>query len=284
MRLAPLTGFIAATLLVACAKKPEEPAPAVAARPAFGSFGVDLAQMDKSVRPGDDFYRYVNGKWLDTTEIPPDKSYYGTVITVVEKTEADLHAIVDELAAGKHAPGSVDQKVADLYSSWMDQSGIEARGLEPIKPYLARIAAARDKADLMKLIGTVDYQAPFNMFVEGDTADPTRYVVWVTQSGLGMPNRDYYLNKGPKFDAYRAAYLTYVTRIFELVGDANPARSAQRVIALENKIAQVAWTEERRRSVAETNNPMDLAALKKFVPGVDWDVVLGGVDLTEAQN
>ncbi len=284
MRSATLTLILATTILASCAKDPDSaPVPAVA-KPAFGSFGVDLTQMDKSVRPGDDFYRYVNGKWLDTTEIPPDKSYYGTVITVFEKTEANLHAIVDELAAGKHAPGSVDQKVADMYSSWMDQAGIEARGLAPVQPHLARIAAARDKADLMKLIGTVDYQAPFSMFVEGDTADPTRYVVWVTQSGLGMPNRDYYLNKGPKFDAYRAAYLTYVTRIFELVGDANPARSAQRVIALENKIAQVAWTEERRRSVAETNNPMDLAALKKYVPGVDWDVVLGGVDLAEAQN
>ena len=117
------------------------------------------------------------------------------------------------------------------------------------------------------------------MFVEADPADPTRYMVWVSQSGLGMPNRDYYINKGAKFDAYRAAYLAYVTKIFELIGDANPAQSAQRVIALENKIAQVAWAEERRRSVSETNNPMDIAALKKYVPSVDWDVVLGGVGL-----
>ncbi len=284
MRFAPLIVFIAATLLVACARKPEEPAAGAAAKPVFGSFGVDLAQMDKSVRPGDDFYRYVNGKWLATAEIPPDKSFYGTVVTVFEKTEANLHAIVDELAAGKHAPGSVDQKVADMYASWMDQAGIEARGFEPVKPYLERIAAAKDRSDLMKLIGTVDYQAPFNVFVEADPADPTRYVVWVTQSGLGMPNRDYYINKGAKFDAYRAAYLAYVTKIFELSGDAKPARSAQRVIALENKIAQVAWTEERRRSVSETNNPMDIAALKKYVPSVDWDVVLGGVDLAEAKN
>ena len=284
MRFAPLTGFIAATLLVACAKKPEEPAPVAPAKPMFGSFGVDLAQMDKSVRPGDDFYRYANGKWLDSTQIPPDKSFYGTVVTVFEKTEANLHAIVDELAAGKHESGSVDQKVADIYASWMDEAGIEARGLEPVKPYLARITAAKNTADLMKLVGTVDYQAPFNAYVDADAADPTRYTVWVTQAGLGMPNRDYYINKGAKFDAYRAAYLTYVTKIFELVGDPKPADSARRVIALENKIAQVAWPEERRRSVSETNNPMDLAALKKYVPTVDWDVVLSGVGLGEAKN
>ena len=286
MRHTYLTGILAAALVAACAKQPEKaaPPPPPPPKPAIGSFGVDLAGMDKSVKPGDDFYRYVNGKWLDTAQIPADKSYYGSLTVVFEKTEADLHAIVDELAAGKHEAGSVDQKVADLYSSWMDEAGIEARGLEPLKPFLATIAAAKNKADLMKLVGTVDYQAPFDLTVEADTADPTRYVVWVGQSGLGMPNRDYYLTKGAKFDAYRAAYLTYVTKLFELIGDAKPADSAKRVIALENKIAQVAWPDERRRNVKDINNPMDLAGLKKYVPGVDWDGVLAGVDLGAAKN
>jgi endothelin-converting enzyme/putative endopeptidase len=286
MRSISLTAFLAATLLAACAKQAEQPkpAPAAPAKPVFGTFGVDLASMDKTVRPGDDFYKFVNGKWLETAQIPPDKSYYGTVVTVFENTEANLHKIVDELASTPHEPGSVDQKVADFYASWMDQDGIEKRGLEPVKPYLDRIAAAKDKADLMKLVGSLDYTAPFGAFVEADTADPTRYTVWVTQTGLGMPNRDYYLNKGPKFDAYRAAYLAYVTKVFELIGDAKPADSAKRVIALENKIAKVAWPEERRRNVSETNNPMDRAALEKYVPSVDWDVVLAGVDLGDAQH
>jgi len=286
MRHAYLTGIVAAALVAACAKEPEKaaPLPPPAPKPAYGSFGVDLAQMDKSIKPGDDFYRYVNGKWLDTAQIPADKSFYGSLTVVFEKTEADLHAIVDELAAGKHEAGSVDQKVADMYASWMDEAGIEARGLEPLKPFLATIAAAKSQADLMKLVGTVDYQAPFDLSVEADTADPTRYVVWVGQAGLGMPNRDYYINKGPKFDAYRAAYLTYVTKIFELIGDAKPADLARRVVALENKIAQVAWADDRRRNVKAINNPMDLAGLKKYVPGVDWDVVLAGVDLGGAKN
>src|SRR5262249_2054864 len=158
--------------------------------------------------------------------------------------ESQLHSIVDELATGKHEAGSVDQKVADIYASWMDEAGIEARGLEPVKPYLQQIAAAKSRADLMKLVGTIDFQAPITATVEADTADPTRYTVWVGQAGLGMPNRDYYLTKGAKFDAYRAAYLTYVTRIFEILGDPKPADSAKRVVALENKIAQVAWPEE----------------------------------------
>ena len=287
MRFFQSAAILATTLLVAsCAKEPE-PAhthPTAAAKPTYGTFGVDLALMDKSVKPGDDFYKYVNGKWLATAEIPPDKSFYGTVITVSDNTEASLHRIVDELAAAKNAPGSVDQKVADLYASWMDEATIEARGLEPLKPYLAQIAAAKDKADLMKLVGTLDFQAPFGVFVEADPADPTRYTVWVSQTGLGMPNRDYYLNKGAKFDAYRAAYLAYVTKVFELIGDPNPSDAAKRVIALENKIAKVAWADERRRSVSETNNPMDRAALEKYVPSVDWGVVLSGVGLGEAKN
>jgi len=152
---------------------------------ALGAVAGNLPAVDTSFKPGDDFYKYVNGKWLETATIPPDKSYYGTVVTVFENTEANLHAIVDELAAGKHEAGSVDQKVADFYASWMDAAGIEARGLEPAKPYLERIAAAKDKADLMKLVGSLDFTAPFGAFVEADTADPTRYTVWVTQTGPG---------------------------------------------------------------------------------------------------
>jgi len=284
MRFIPLTCFVAAALLACAQESAPTPIPAAPAKPAFGTFGVDLTQMDTSVKPGDDFYRYVNGKWLDTTEIPPDKSSYGTLTTVFEKTELNLRAIVDELAAGKPAPGSIDQKVADIYASWMDEAGIEARGIDPLKPYLAEIAAAKSKADLVKLMGTIDYPAPFSMYVDADSADPTRYTVWVGQAGLGMPNRDYYLNKGPRFDAYRTAYLNYVTRILELIGDSNPAASAKRVIALENKIAKVAWAEERRRNVSEAINPMNLAALKKYVPSIDWDVVLAASGLSEATD
>src|SRR5262245_44838014 len=129
MRSASLAGFIAIALLAACSKDPAPPA-AAAPKPAYGSFGVDLAHMDKSVKPGDDFYRYVNGKWLDSYQIPADRAGYGTGTIVFEKTEADLHAILDELAGSKQAPGSVEQKVADVYAGWMDQAGIEARGTE----------------------------------------------------------------------------------------------------------------------------------------------------------
>ena len=240
--------------------------------------------MDTSVKPGDDFYRYVNGKWLDSFQIPADRASYGTGTVVFEKTEADLHAILDELAASKPAPGSVEQKVADLYAGWMDEAGIEARGLEPLKPFLSQIDAVKDKTGLMQLVGSIDFQAPFGLSINPDTADPTQYTVWVGQAGLGMPNRDYYLKKGEKFDAYRAAYATYVTKVFELIGNKDPSGSAKRVIGIENKIAAVAWAPERQRKVSEVINPMDLTGLKKLAPDVDWKVVLAGVGLGDTQN
>jgi len=283
MRPATLAGLLASALLAACSKAPA-PTAVAPTKPAYGSFGVDLAQMDTSAKPGDDFYRYVNGKWLDSFQIPPDSASYSSRTILFEKTEADLHAILDELAASKPSPGSVEQKVADVYASWMDEAGIEARGLDPLLPFLARIDAVKDKAGLMQLVGSIDFQAPFALSIESDTADPTRYTVWVNQSGLGMPNREYYLEQGEKFDAYRAAYATYVTKVFELLGDKDPTGSAKRVIGIENKIAAVAWAPERRRKVNEVNNPMDLAGLEKLVPNVDWQLVLAGLGLSDAQH
>jgi endothelin-converting enzyme/putative endopeptidase len=269
-------------LLSACGQTPA-PLPA-APKPAVGSFGVDLAQMDTTVRAGDDFYSYVNGTWLKTFQIPADRARYTTGTSVSERVESDVRIILEELAASSGAPGTVAQKVGDLYAGWMDEAAIESRGTAPLTPYLDEIASIKTRADLMKLIGDIDYTAPFSVGVYPDLADPTRYTVWVFQSGLGMPNRDYYLNKGEKFDAYRAAYRAYVTKLFTLIGDKAPAGSAARVIALENKIAAAAWPPERQRSVKETNNPMDRAALAKFDPAVDWDVVLAGVGLGDAQH
>jgi endothelin-converting enzyme/putative endopeptidase len=286
--LAVLTaGAAAAALLSACSKPTAPPAPAASEAPrkaSVGSFGVDLAQMDTAVRPGDDFYRYVNGKWLTSFEIPADRSRYSTGSMVAEKAEADLHAIVDELAASKPAEGTVARKIADVYAAWMDEAAIEARGSEPLKPYLAQVAAVSEKAGLMKLMGQLDFQLPFSLSVDADAKDPTRYTVWVGQGGLGMPNRDYYLKSGEKFDAYRAAYKGYVAKLFSLANYPAPEKSADAVVALETKLASAQWTPERQRNVAETINPMDRAHLKAFAPNIDWDVVLAGLGLGGAQG
>lgn len=281
MRLKLLLASSAMVLLAACSDKPAEtPAP----KAAFGSFGIETANMDTSVKPGDDFYQYVNGVWLATFEMPADRARYGVFELLRDKSETDVKAIVDELGTKTLAAGSTEQKVADLYGSWMDEAAIEARGVEPLKPYLDQINAAATSDDLMKLGGTLDFTVPFGAGIQTDPGDTTKYAVWIGQGGLGMPNRDYYLNTGERFDAYRAAYKSYVTKLFELIGDANPAASADQVIALETKIANVQWTPERRRNIQEVVNPMTRAELKAFAPAVDWDVVLTGIGLGDVQN
>ena len=142
----------------------------------------------------------------------------------------------------------------------------------------------KPKADIEALMGRPDYASPIGLSIAPDPADTTKYVVNVGQAGLGMPTRDYYLNKGDKFDAYRAAYKAYVTKIFELIGDPKPAVSADSIIALETKLAEVQWSPERQRDVKATYNPVDRAGLKKMIPAIDWDPMLAAGGLGDVQH
>jgi putative endopeptidase len=276
MRLSLLLAASVAVLATACSPaKPPEPAAAEAPKTAaLGAFGIDTAQMDTAVKPGDDFFKYVNGKWLSSFQMPADKTRYGAFDALRDKSEDDIHTLLEGLKTTPPAAGSVTQKVMDLYNSWMDEAAIEARGIEPLKADLAEIEAAKTKDDITKLMGRTDYSGPFGVYIGAAPDDTTKYAVFVTQAGLGMPVRDYYLNKGEKFDSYRTAYKAYVTKVFELLGDTAPAKSADTVIALETKLANVHWAQDRRRDVQATNNPMDLAGLQKTAPGINWSVLL----------
>jgi putative endopeptidase len=268
MRMTLLVAASAAALLAACSA--EAPAPAApAAKASIGEFGIDLANADTSVKPGDDFFRYANGQWLATFQMPADKARFGSFDALGEKSEHDVKAIIDGFAAEAPAPGSNVAKAADFYASWMDEAALETRGVEPLKPYLDEINAISNKEGLLKTIAKVGYASPFGIGIEADVADPTRYAVWGAQGGLGMPDRDYYLEKSEKYDAYRAAYKTYVTKIFELLGDANPAASADTVIKFETEIAKGHWTPEQLRVPDKAFKAMDVADFKKLVPNID---------------
>jgi endothelin-converting enzyme/putative endopeptidase len=278
---------LAAFALVSGCKGTETPAPVTSTRtatPAFGSFGIDTANMDPSVGPGEDFYRYVNGKWLATFKMPPDKARYGVSDALVDKSESDVHALLEDLAKTPPPAGSVRQKVVDFYNSWMDEKAIEARGMMALTADLDDIHAATSKADITRLMGRIDYSGPAGIYIMPDPADPKRYVVAITQSGLGMPTRDYYLNKGARFDEYRAAYKTYVAKILTLAGERNPATAAASVVALETKLARVHWAPERQRDVKATINPVDRAGLKKMIPAIDWDALLPVSGLGDVQH
>ena len=272
MRMSLLIAASAAALLAACSN---ETAPAtVAAEPAkavLGEWGVDLSNRDEAVKPGDDFFRYASGKWLATFTLPEDKARYGAFDELAVKSENDVKTIIDGFAASPPAPGSNVAKAADFYASWMDEATIEARGTEPLKPYLDEINGITDKAGLLKVIAKVGYASPFGVGIEADVADTTRYAVWAAQGGLGMPDRDYYLEKSDKYDGYRAAYKTYVTKLFELLGDPAPAASAETVIKFETEIAKGHWTQEALRVPDKAFKGMSVADFRKLAPNFDLE-------------
>jgi endothelin-converting enzyme/putative endopeptidase len=270
MRKYLLAGLASVALIAACS--PAKPAPvAEAAKPTIGAFGIDLANRDTAVKPGDDFFKFANGKWLATYTLPADKARFGAFDELGDKSEADVKAIIDGFATAAPTPGSNVEKAANFYASWMDEAALETRGTEALKPYLAEIEGIKSKADLLKVLAKVGYASPFGLGIEADVADPKRYAVWAAQGGLGMPDRDYYLEKSEKYDAYRAAYKAYVTKIFELLGDKAAAKSADTVVKFETEIAKGHWKQADLRVTDKAFKGMDAATFKKLVPNFDLE-------------
>jgi endothelin-converting enzyme/putative endopeptidase len=248
-------------------------------KPAFGTWGYNAEAMDSSVKPGDDFWDYVNGSWAKRTEIAPDRTFVGIDSVLNDQIDKDVRAIVEDMAKDPASSGQIGQQVGDFYASWMDEAGIEARGTAPLKPYLAEIAAVKDRSGLVDLFATPGFPSPIGMTIFSDLKDPKTYSVYAFQSGLGLPNRDYYLLKGAKYDAYRSAYRDYVIHLQELAGIPDAAAKADRIIALETAIAKIHWTPEKSRDVDLTYNPMTRAELKAFAPQLEWSRALDKLGL-----
>ncbi|HET7463939.1 MAG TPA: M13-type metalloendopeptidase [Longimicrobium sp.] len=238
------------------------------------ALGIDTTGMDRSVRPQDDFYQFVNGNWNKNTQIPTDRSVYGSFTWLSDSSEAVTHRILDEAVAARNAaPGSDTQKLGDLYASYMDSARIEAAGFTPIRADLARIAAVAGRQQYPALFAAaarMGVSSPFAVFVRQDGKQSDRYAVYVSQSGLGLPDRDYYLSQDAKLQALRTAYVGYLTRLFTLAGQPDPAGSAQRVLALETQLAQKQWDRVRSRNRDLTYNKMSVADLQKLTPGYNW--------------
>ncbi len=249
------------------------------ARPQLGTWGVDLTGRDLNVKPGDDFWAYANGSWDRRTEIAPDRTSVGVFTTLADLSESRVRAIVEDVAKRGGAPGTPAQQIGDMYASWMDAAAIEARGAKVITPYLARIEAVNDRAGLLKLFASNEYFAPIGIGVMPDPANPSRYVAAVVQSGLGLPNRDYYVKDEPKFVAFRAAYRTYMVDVQTLAGLSDPQGRADRIMALETAIATAHWTPERSRNLVESLNAMDRAKLTALAPEFDWTILLADLGL-----
>ena len=258
--------------------------------------GIDLAGIDKSVQPGDDFDAYANGAWKQATEIPADRASLSTGFYVFEKAEKRLSDLVQGLDKTNPAAGSDARKIADYYAAWMDEAGIEARGLAPLQPKLDGIAAIADKAALSRWLGgsvradTDPLNATnfytenlFGLFVAQGLEDPSKNVGYLMQGGLGMPDREYYLAADKDMAANRAAYQKYIAAILKQAGDADAENKAKAIFDLEMKIAKAHANVIDSQDIHKANNPWALADYAKNAPGIDWTAFFDAATLNGQQ-
>ncbi len=237
-----------------------------------GGWGFDLTGMDRSVKPGVNFYEFTDGTAVKNIVIPPDRTNFGSFVVLSDLSEKRVHDILD--AASAHVadqPGDAVGKSGALYHAFMDEAAAESHGAAPLKPELAQVAALKTQADFAALQGQAqgNFQGSlFGMTVEPDAKDPTVYTIELGQAGLGMPDRDYYISA--QFADKKAKYAGFVTRMLTLAGWPDPAGNAQKVLAYEQKIAEASWARADERDPDKTYNPMTLAELKQDAPGFDW--------------
>ena len=244
----------------------------------FGTWGVDLTAQDKSVRPGDNFFRYVNGNWLKTATIPADRASIGGFVELQILSEQRLRAIVDDLRKRPAAQlNAEERKLRDLYDSFVDTDSIERKGLEPVAKDMAQIAALNTHEDVARMMASprIAAGAIYGYGIGIDDKNPGNYSLNLVQAGLGMPERDYYLSDNADLVKTREAYRKYVADMLALAGLPDAAARAARILALETEIARVHWTRTDRRDADKTYNPMTVAALKALAPAFPWDSFLG---------
>ncbi len=270
---------VAVTALTACAVSTPAPAPQTSAteiappappRPS----GLLLAGFDTNVRPQDDLYSFAGGKWLRDTAIPEDRSSWGTFAILDERAEQDVRAIAEEAAQRTdHAPGSDGQKIGDLYASFMDEQAIDKAGLAPLEPRFALIRRILTHADVVRFLGEsqrVLQRVPLNYYVSQDSGDATRYIGTLSQGGLSMPDRDYYLKQDKTNAAFRKQHLAYIGQMLTLAGARSAAARAQRIAFLETAIAAIQWSRVQNRDPIATYNRKTPAELATLAPSFDW--------------
>lgn len=247
--------------------------------------GVLTQYNDKSVRIQDDFYRHVNGGWINTTDIPSDRSSAGAFVDLRETIVPRLKDIVEGLSNSKPAPGTDAQKIADIYASFMDTNNIEALGLKPLQADFAKIEALNDAKDIPTMVAwlnLISIKAPYDVQVHQDNKDATKYVVDFGQSGLGLPDRDYYLkDEDAKLKGVRTKYLEHIAKMLSLAGDSQAEAHAAEVLAFETELAKVQWTKVELRDPIKAYNKVDVGKLYELTPGYDWNSYLQALGIKD---
>jgi putative endopeptidase len=278
-------GATALFLVAACGQETTQQPVAEAPKPLVS--GIDLAAMDKSVRPGDDFFAYVNGTWIESAEMPADKSRYGVFDVLRDESQEAVKAIIEESASGDFPKGSDEQKVGDLYKSFLDWETRDARGIEPLQPELDRIAAIKDYDDLAVYFAEAvkrALDAPFGVGQLPDPKNPKRYAIAAGQSGLGLPDREYYLKDDPKSEEIRAKYVEHIATMFDLASLPDGADAAASIMALETRLAKEHMTKEQSRRYLENYNKVANDELAALMPNFNWDGYLAELELADVPD
>jgi predicted metalloendopeptidase len=293
-----IAGIAAVLLAAACTSKPVQekplaavapdsiPVPASPPRPkaSIGDFGLDLAAGKAQVKPGDDFFAYASGTWYDNFEIPPDRSSFGVFNQLDELSKNRVRDIIESAAASQPAPGSPVQKIGDYYAAFMDQAAIESSGLAPVQDDLKRISAANSKQDIAALFGSAGFASLFDLDLPPDLKNPDQYSVVVSQSRLGLPDRDYYLKDDPKLKEIRAKYTAYIEQMLNLGGVPDAQAKARDIMAFETEAAKLQWPIEKRRDVDATYNPRTKAQIVAYAPGFAWQAFLDASEIGSRQD
>ena len=269
---------LASAVLAACAAPAKKAAPVPASTQAMVppplKSGLDLSGFDRSVRPQDDLYRFAGGGWLAHTEIPSDRSNYGSFIILDDQAREEVRQLIVSASTQSTRPmGSDAQKVGDFYLAYMDTTRVESLGIEPLKNELARIDAIATARDVARYIGRsqrLGMAQPFAWFSSPDNMNSSVYLGALYQNGLTMPDRDYYLSPDEKYAGFRAKFAEYVEQMLARAGERNARSAAARIAALETRIANYQWTKVQNRDPVKTYNPMSLPEYQKLAPGFDW--------------
>ena len=256
-------------------------------RPELGSFGIDLSHQDPDTSPGDDFFRYANGKWLDMFELPASRSNYGSFTVLSDRSDRRVRSIIEDLTQTEPAQDSMEQKISDYYLSFMNIDKLNALGLEPLRDGLAALDQISTREDLVHGFGRalVDNTAtPFSFYIGADRSDPDRHQLVLSVGGVSLPDRDYYLVDSEQFQSVRDSYVEHIAQILEYADIDESREKALLILELETKIAEHLWPRDQRRDRDLTYNPMTFSQFKNDFSGFDWDRYFAAAGISELED
>ncbi len=271
--------FFSLLAIIACKQEDKEEKPLAS--------GILAEYMDTTVEPGDNFTQYVNGTWVKNTPIPDDKASYGVGYIVYEESEENVRKIIEESASGDFAQGSDEQKVGDMFQSYMDLEKRNAVGVAPLKAEFDKIEAIASYDDLATYFAYANkynINVPLGLFVYQDFKDPTIYTIYTWQSGLGLPDREYYLKEDDRSKEIRARYVEHMAKMFDMAGVANAEASASSVMGLETKLAEKQMEKEKTRDLVSLYNMFPVDTLSNIMPSFNWTAFLGEAGMEKQEK